>query len=230
MPLNGANITYGTIGGLLLFSGIRGSTIVATIQSVLSGTLNPPDTEPIWVNAPDTNPGSSSSAASGSQNYLTIAEYLVKNGYKNAAAAGIVGCIAGESGGDPEALEDKSTPIALNSGGGGLIQWTPISSYPGLVTGNASKDLDAQLPAIIAYNNGRGSFHIEALNQQTDPVAAADYYSTYFEAPAVTDSDVVPSVAKSVYAQLLSGAPSVNVNSPGAIPGVTPSAQPGVSL
>jgi hypothetical protein len=33
-------------------------------------------------------------------------------------------------------------------------------------------------------------------------VAAADFYSQNFEKPAVTDSDVVPSVAETVYADL----------------------------
>lgn len=54
-----------------------------------------------------------------SANYIVIARYLVAHGYSGAAAAGVVGDIAGESGGNPE---------SVGSGGGGLIGWTPLSS------------------------------------------------------------------------------------------------------
>lgn len=203
MPLKPGNVAAFTGGIIILYSGIKGATISDTLHAALKGNLNVTDTEPIGSvpNSPTTSGGVSTSAVSGSgsKNYITIANYLVENGYTKIAAAGICGCIAGESGGDPEALQDKGTPVASNSGGGGLIQWTPISAHPNYVTGNATKDLDTQLPAIIEYNNGRGAFHISALNQQSSPVAAADYYSQYFEAPAVKDSDVVASVANSVY-------------------------------
>ena len=40
------------------------------------------------------------------------------------------------------------------------------------------------------------------LNSQTDPVAAADYFSQHFEKPAVTNSDVRTSVAQQIYSEL----------------------------
>jgi hypothetical protein len=43
---------------------------------------------------------------------------------------------------------------------------------------------------------------VAELNSQTDPVAAADFYSQNFERPAVTDSDVVSSVAEQVFSEL----------------------------
>jgi hypothetical protein len=55
---------------------------------------------------------------------------------------------------------------------------------------------------IIAYNNAQGANYISMLNQISDPVAAADFYSQYFERPAISGSDVVPSVARSVYAEI----------------------------
>jgi Phage tail lysozyme len=202
MPLSGWGVAYITVGGIVLFSGVKGATISDTVKAISQGNLNVTDTQPIGWNPGGTatgNAGSASNAVSGSGNYLTIAQYLVANGYSKAAAAGIVGCIAGESGGDPEAQEGGS------SGGEGLIQWTPESAYPGLVTGNATKDLDAQLPAIIAYNNAQGAGLVQMLNAIENPVQAADFYSENFERPAVTDSDVRAGVAQSVYQELVAG-------------------------
>lgn len=118
----------------------------------------------------------------------TTALFLTQHGYSRIGAAGVVACIAGESGGNPESVGD---------GGGGLIGWTPLS-VP--VTGNVTSDLDAQLEALLRYNDQFGS--VSELNSQPNPVAAADYYSQEFERPAVTDSDVRSAVAYIVYAGL----------------------------
>jgi hypothetical protein len=120
-------------------------------------------------------------------NLINLGKFLVANGYSQAAAAGVAGCVAGESGGNPE---------SVGSGGGGLIGWTPLPS--GLVTGNATADLNVQFTKILAYNEG-WSQYIPALNAQTNPVTAADFYSQNFERPAVTDSDVRSAVATMVY-------------------------------
>ena len=202
MAVSGAAVAYCAAGGLVLYSGIKGATLADTARSVLAGNLNLSDTETVDFSSDTTASGaagSGTSAASGSssQNYITIAKYLVANGYSNAGAAGVAGCIAGESGGNPE---DKGSDAI------GLIQWTGSNEaeVPPL-TGNATKDLDAQLPAIVAYNNAQGVELVNMLNQISDPVQAADFYSQYFERPAVKDSDVVASVAQSVYAALAKG-------------------------
>jgi hypothetical protein len=208
MGVSGLAVAEVAAGGILLWSGIRGSTISATLKATLAG--NPgsaPDTEGITFGSSGagtagTSPGSAQSGTA-SQNYLLIANYLVGNGYSKAAAAGIVACIAGESAGNPESVQDKSNPGA---GGEGLIQWTPGSSYGVPITGNASKDLQAQLPMILAYNSAQGGGLIGMLNSVSDPVQAADFYSQHFERPAVTNSDVVSSVATSVYASITTGA------------------------
>jgi LysM repeat protein len=130
-------------------------------------------------------------------NLLAIAQYLVDNGYSKAAAAGIASCIYGESGGNPE---------SVGSGGGGLIGWTPLGSArpnANIVTGNPSQDLITQMADILYYNSNEiGQSKVTELNSQTDPVAAADFFSQNFERPAVTDSDVVPSVAEQVFSEL----------------------------
>jgi len=147
---------------------------------------------------------SSSSASSTVQsdiadgnNLLAIGQYLVDNGYSKAAAAGVASCVDGESRGNPE---------SVGSGGGGLIGWTPLGSAApnaNIVTGNASADMLAQLADILYYNSNEiGASQVAELNSQTDPVAAADFFSQHFEKPAVTDSDVQPSVAEQVFSEL----------------------------
>jgi hypothetical protein len=194
MAIKAAGVAYTVAGALIAYSGIKGATLTATVKSVLSGNLNLTDTETINSGNSDTGTATGNTAASNSasQNYLTIARYLMQNGYTAIAAAGITGCVAGESSGNPE---------AVGAGSYGIIQ-EQGSQYKGLVTGNATKDLDAQLTALIEYNNAQGGNLISMLNAQTSPLAAADFYSQYFERPAVKDSDVVSSVANSVYAEL----------------------------
>jgi LysM repeat protein len=130
-------------------------------------------------------------------NLLALGQYLVDNGYSKVAAAGVVGCVDGESGGNPE---------SVGSGGGGLIGWTPLGSAQpdaNIITGDPSQDMMTQLADILFYNSNEiGSSFVDELNSQTDPVSAADFYSQHFEKPAVTDSDVVPSVAEQIFSEL----------------------------
>jgi tail lysozyme len=134
--------------------------------------------------------------ASGN-NLLAVAQYLVENGYSKAAAAGVAGCVVGESVGNPE---------SVGSGGGGLIGWTPISSAapnPNIITGNPAQDMMTQLADLLYYNSTEiGQSLVNQLNSQTDPVAAADFFSANFEKPAVLYSDVRPSVAQQIYSEL----------------------------
>jgi hypothetical protein len=144
-------------------------------------------------------------AGSDLQNLVNVGKYLMAHGYSKAAAAGIAGTIAGESGGNPE---------SVGSGGNGLIGWTPPK--PGIVTGNATADLNKQMADIVAYNNQNDPTEIGKLDAETNPVAAADFYSQIFERPAVKDSDVRPSIANEVF-KALGGTPVTDDSSPGGI-------------
>jgi LysM repeat protein len=128
---------------------------------------------------------------------LAVAQFLEENGYSKAAAAGVASCVDGESEGNPE---------SVGSGGGGLIGWTPIGSAapnPNIITGNAEQDMTTQLDDILFYNSNEiGQAQVDQLNSISDPLQAADFYSQNFERPAVTDSDVVASVAEQVFASL----------------------------
>jgi LysM repeat protein len=130
-------------------------------------------------------------------NLLAIGQFLVAHGYSKAAAAGIASCVDGESTGNPE---------SVGSGGGGLIGWTPLSSAQpnaNIITGNVEQDMMTQLSDILFYNSNEiGQAAVTELNSISDPVAAADFFSQHFERPAVTDSDVRPSVAQQIFSQL----------------------------
>jgi LysM repeat protein len=170
----------------------------------ISATSTADVTQAASQNTSQSSSGSSGNVTSEVQqdiangnNLLAIAQYLVGNGYSDAAAAGVASCIDGESGGNPESVGD---------GGGGLIGWTPLGSAApnaNIVTGNVEQDMMTQLADILYYNaNEIGQSQVDQLNSISDPVAAADFYSQNFERPAVTDSDVVPSVAEQIFAQL----------------------------
>jgi hypothetical protein len=129
---------------------------------------------------------------------LTIAKFLVSHGLTDAAAAGIAGTVAGESGGDPE---------SVGSGGGGLIGWTPISSaYPiqPIITGNVRRDMGVQLTDMLAYLERNGS--IADMNQYRGSLAAAMaaawHWSAQYERPLVTGSDIRSGDVASIYAQI----------------------------
>lgn len=199
MTVKPAAVIYSVAGGLILYSGIKGATIAATVKAALAGNLTLTGTQsagtPV-LSVASTGGGSAATAASGTgnANEVTLAKYLVSNGYSKAAAAGIAACVAGESAGNPESVGDQGTSF-------GVIQ-EHGAQYAGLVTGNATADLDKQLPAVIAYNNAQGAGLIAMLNSISDPVQAANFYSEKFERPLNKDSDVVASVATSVYASL----------------------------
>jgi soluble lytic murein transglycosylase-like protein len=112
-----------------------------------------------------------SASASGllPDNYAAIVTFLTGHGYTGIAASGIAGNMYQESKGDPESEGD---------GGGGLIGWTPLPA--GLVTGNPAADLQAQLEAVLTFNQ-EWSQYLPALNAATSPGEAADIYVTDFE-------------------------------------------------
>jgi LysM repeat protein len=178
-------------------------TAASSSTTQLSAT-NTADTTSTSASASQSSSSSSSSVTAEVQkdmadgnNLLAIGQFLVGNGYSKAAAAGIASCIDGESRGNPESVGD---------GGGGLIGWTPLSSAQpnaNIVTGNAEQDMLTQLNDILFYNSNEiGQSQVNQLNGISDPVAAADFYSQNFERPAVTDSDVVPSVAQQIFSDL----------------------------
>lgn len=105
------------------------------------------------------------------QNAKAIYGFLTAAGLSANAAAGILGNMAQESGGNPE---------SVGTGGGGLIGWTPLPG--GFVTGNSSADLAKQLPQVLAYIKANGS--ISDINAHaSSPTAAALWFMNQYERP-----------------------------------------------
>lgn len=151
--VNGFAVAYCVGGGLILYSGIKGATIADTASAVLKGNLTVSNTEPITAHNDSSTPSGTPSAGpvfSGDQlqNGTTIYKYLRSNGYSPMQAAGAIASIWGESTWNPE---------AQGTGGRGLIGWTPASTLPdSAFTGNAAKDMSAQLPLILEFVSKNG--------------------------------------------------------------------------
>jgi hypothetical protein len=206
VPIKGLPVVYCIGGGLILFSGIKGSTLSDTVKGVLSGNLSSiQDTEPIQItNSSSGNAGSGSSsggpgpAVSGNQvqNGTTIYKYFRSSGYSPMQAAGAIASIYGESGYDPE---------SQGTGGRGLIGWTPTSTLPdSAFTGNAAHDMSAQLPLIlkfVAVNGDQGA--VNMMSGATSVHQAAEIWGKRVERYGIDDVhtagvDMAVQIAKQV--------------------------------
>jgi Phage tail lysozyme len=176
VALNGYAIAYSVGGGLILFSGMKGATIADTISAVLKGNLSVTRTESIApqdITSTASGPAGSGApgpVTSGSeiQNGTTIYQYLRGNGYSPMQAAGAIASIWGESTWNPE---------AQGTGGRGLMGWTPASTLPdSAFTGNAAKDMSAQLPLIL---------HFVAVNGDSGAVAMMAGAATVHDAAEI---------------------------------------------
>jgi mannan endo-1,4-beta-mannosidase len=108
-----------------------------------------------------------------------------------------------------------------------MQQYGGTCAAAGIGNNSVAVDMQNQMNAILEYNDAQGNSNVAELNAQPDPVTAADFYSQVFERPVVTDSDVRPSVAQSVYAFLTSTpAPP----SPSPVPGQEYAIQAGDTL
>jgi Phage tail lysozyme len=174
MAINAAAVAYCAVGGLIAYSGIKGATLTDTAKSVLSGNLSVTDTETIDTSGGSSGTGTAGNAPAGPatsgdqvQNGTTIYTYLRKTGgYTPMQAAGTIASIWGESGWDPE---------SSGTGGRGLIAWTPPSKLPNSAfTGNAAKDMSAQLPLILDFvaENGDTLYVAQMANAGTIDEAA----------------------------------------------------------
>ena len=175
------------------FARVR-SSAPSDASHALVGATSSPSPSPT-ASAPRTGMTSTgavtcSASASGllPDNYAAIVTFLTGHGYTGIAASGIAGNIYQESKGDPESEGD---------GGGGLIGWTPLPG--GLVTGNPSADLEAQLEAILTFNDA-WSQYLPALNAASSPAAAADIYVTDFERAGIPAAGTREAAAESVAA------------------------------
>lgn len=95
MPLSAAPVAYCVVGGLVLYSGIKGATIADTVGAVLSGNLTVKDTETISV---DNGSGAGDSVSpTGSPNSI-VSDAMTYNGDRY-VWGGIPGTVKGQNNG-----------------------------------------------------------------------------------------------------------------------------------
>lgn len=140
-------------------------------------------------------------------NAQAIYQFLTAAGLNANAAAGILGNIEQESGGNPA------------SPGGGLIQ-----IHPGNAGYTSNTSLAAQMQSILTYIKANGS--ISAINAAaSSPTAAAIYFQNEYErpAPATENQDNRTSTAVLVAAAAKSGnwSTAENAGNAGAAPSAT---------
>lgn len=201
--IKGIAVAYAVTGGMLLFSGIKGSTIADTVSAVLQGNLTVQDDEPITPSGSTAsttgsaaNPAGPVAAGDEVQNGTTIYKYFRSNGYSPMQAAGAIASIWGESSWNPE---------ASGTGGRGLIAWTPPSTLPdSAFTGNAAKDMSAQLPLILTFVSKSGDSGAVAMMAGATTVHnAAEIWGQKVERYGIDDVhttgvDLAVQIAKSV--------------------------------
>jgi hypothetical protein len=190
----GASIAYSVGGGLILFSGIKGATIVDTAKAVLSGNLSVSNDEPISA-SDGSGGGSGGTGTSGPvstgdtlTNGTTIYKFLRTNGYSPIQAAGAIASMWGESTWDPE---------SVGTGGCGLMGWTPVSSislYGGTCAkagiGNNSADVDMQnqLGAILKFVSANGDqAAVDSMANAATVEAAANIWGPKVERFGIND-------------------------------------------
>lgn len=170
-------------------------------------------------------------------NLVSIGQFLMSNGFSQAAAAGVAGTIAGEGEGSPE---------VSGSAGWGLLGWTPptqgspnpqSSAFHGnsdlsvesdyttkVPAATLQSDFNKQLEDLIGYAQSnsaeavsRGGVDLQSLEKATDPNQAATWWSE-FEGPANPGSDVRSADVSLVYSALNGYKPNSGYQLPANLP------------
>lgn len=206
MAINGTAIAIASVGGLLLYSAIKGTGIGDTAHSLLTGKTVPTAT-PAGASGgaalqnlltdPLTSPGNiPSGGASGASLAPAINTYLKGMNFTRAQRAGIMGNMQIESGFNPGAYNATEGAI-------GICQWEGgrrIALQKLAITlGKDESDLTAQL----AY------FHLEMntayapvrvmISASNNPATVASIFDASYEKSAGTSRAARVSAAQSLY-------------------------------
>lgn len=143
MAISGAAVAYCVTGGIVAYSGIKGSTISDTVKAVLSGNLTVTSTEPISATVSAGTPGTGSGGSA----------------IGNAAVAG-----ASAGSGQPVANNGSAQAIlqqtAAQFGWGSGPQWQALSSVEMAEAGfnpNATNPQSGAYGLAQALGHGQGS-------------------------------------------------------------------------
>ena len=208
-PSAGAGVANGSQGSVIKVTTAPGPGSQAGNHATATASARPPAAHSAPAStaaaAPQAHPASAATASTATRsssstknlscdlsggllpdNVSAIVSFLLAHGYSDNAAAGMAGNMYQESKGNPE---------SEGMGGGGLIGWTPLPA--GYVTGNVSADLQTQLTALLAYNEG-WSQYIPELNAAASPADAAYIYVTLFERAGIPAAATREAAAEAV--------------------------------
>lgn len=184
--MDGPSLAAVGIGAVLVWGGIRGYSILLAVQNIIQGKPAGQGQSMQSLVSAASGSGSGSSGPVGlsgakggmPENAASMYAYFRAHGLSHNGAAGVIGNIAQESGGNPE---------SVGSGGNGLIGWTP--PLAGAVTGHTARDLAFQLAHVMAYIAQNGS--VADINAHaSSAAAAAEYFMSRYERPAVATENL----------------------------------------
>ena len=161
----------GTAPGLGAYAGTQSAAVstsmIGAMKTAMAAGAN---SASVAASASQYGGSLTNSLGSYPADFRMIMSYLIGHGFTKIGAAGVVGNIQAESGGNVEAIE------AGGGGGEGLIQWTGHGTF---VTGNYTADLAKQLAGILTFGGGA-----RAVNAAESPAQAAADYMVNVERPA----------------------------------------------
>lgn len=151
MPLSGFAVAYTATGGLILYSGIKGSTIASTVKSALSGNLTVSNTEPIATTATG---GSAAAGDTGAANNSAAANQELAKSI--ATSMGLQSWTTGQQWTDWISLWNQesgwsATAKNASSGAYGIAQALPASKYPAAGQESGGSSPSAQITWGIQY-------------------------------------------------------------------------------
>jgi len=145
-------------------------------------------------------------AGSDSQNGTAIYRYLRSQGYTPMQAAGAVCSMWGEAGWDPESWDLDTNGLYS----GGIMQWNG-PNYPNYVgqtqpSGNATADLQRQLPAVIKFVNGTGKQgYVSQMADAPTVLAASQIWSSNVEEAGISDAHATGALYAAQIAKAVDG-------------------------
>lgn len=171
----------------------RGRLAVGLFASALAVAALPVEGSAVASADPVGATGTATTVASGAlqQNGLTVYKYLRSQGFTPMAAAGATTSMGGESGWNPESYVMDTNGLPS----GGLMEWNG-SNYQHSVgdarpTGDATADLDKQLPAIIAYLHSEvsgGQQYVDEMSSAATVMDASRIWSDHVERAGISDA------------------------------------------
>lgn len=109
-------------------------------------------------------------------NAICVYSYLSREGWSNAAIAGVLGNMAAESSINPARWQGDT----IGSGGYGLVQWTPASNYINWAAANNIDRTDAD-------ENGNGQLEYLISTWSSHWIPTSEFTYTYAQFIALTD-------------------------------------------